>query len=397
LHNDTSLPAAKINGRLSGMVYTRDDALAKTVEQDIQSICRIECVAASVKQAIQAIHQGSIQVSFVHVAADDADNGMALVQQLRRADPQLEVFIIADRKDPDLILQGLRLGVQDVIIPTINGKGHVLSALQHSMKCEVGCNGFVYALFSLKGGQGVTTLSANLADQIQTLTGGRVLLLDLNLYLGDVAAIINITPDFTPFDLIRDLARMDENLLFSSLYRHSRGFYILPSPAAISDAERVDRDQISSMLTLLKRHFTNIVIDLPHDFSERTLAAAEASDRLMILLEPDLVSVKSAQQVLHFFQELNYGDDRMAFVLNRLSKNSVLQPEDVEMVLKQPLMATVSNDWSALARSTRKGDPLGVAHERRPITRDVHRLAAKLIGMAAPSARRGWLSRLLGQ
>ena len=31
------------------------------------------------------------------------------------------------------------------------------------------------------------------------LTGGRVLLLDLNLYLGDVGAVVNISPDFTPF------------------------------------------------------------------------------------------------------------------------------------------------------------------------------------------------------
>jgi pilus assembly protein CpaE len=377
-------------------VYTQKEALALAIERELLPICRIETATASIQKVLQRIEHGDVQTCFLHISGDDSDDGMALARQLRRAHPQLGVFIVADRKDPDLILQGLRLGIMDVIIPTANGAERFLPALQHALgrKAADGRNGFVYALFSLKGGQGVTALGVNLADQLQMLTGGRVLLLDLNLYLGDVGAVVNISPDFTPFDLIRDLARMDENLLLSSLYRHSRGFYILPSPSAISDAERVHRDQISAMINLLKRHFSHIVIDLPHDFSERTLAAAEALDRLMILVEPDLVSVKSAQQVLHFFQELNYGDDRMAFVLNRLSKSSVLQPEDIEMVLKQPLLSTVANDWTALARASRKGEPLGIAHGGRRITRDVHRLAVRLTGIAPPVERKGWLSWL---
>ena len=398
LQNRTPTPATDTNGRLKGLIYTRDETLGQAVEREVRPICHIEAVTASVQQVLQTIERGDAQTCFVHIPADDTDGGMALVGQLRRTHPELGVFIVADRKDPDLILQGLRLGILDVIVPAANGADRFLPAMQRALgrKGSESRNGFVYAMFSLKGGQGVTALSVNLADQLQRLTGGRVLLLDLNLYMGDVAAVVNIKPDFTPFDLIRDLTRMDENLLLSSLHRHSRGFYILPSPASISDADRVHRDQVSAMLQLLKRYFTHIVIDLPHEFSDRTLAAAEASDRLLIVVEPDLISVKSARQLLHFFQELNYGDDRTAFVLNRLSKSSVLQPEDVEMVLKQPLLATVANDWQALARAARKGEPLGIAHAGRRITRDVHHLATCLTGMTSSGSRRSFWSRLLG-
>ena len=59
----------------------------------------------------------------MHIAEDDNGNGMALVQQLRRNHPRQAVFVVTDRKDPDLILQGLRLGIMDVIIPTANGAG----------------------------------------------------------------------------------------------------------------------------------------------------------------------------------------------------------------------------------------------------------------------------------
>lgn len=381
--------------RLAGLVYTQDDDLGQAIGREVRPLCRIETVTGSVQDAIHAVGRGGIQACFVHITGEATDNGMALVRQLRRTHPENGVFIVADEKDPDLILQGLRMGVMDFILPAANGSERFLPALLKAMgRSAAECrNGFIYTFFSLKGGQGVTSVCVNLADRIQALTGGRVLLLDLNLYMGDVGTMVNAPPDFTPYDLIRDLSRMDEDLLFSSLYHHPRGFYVLPSPAAVSDAERVHRDQITAMLTLLKRHFAHIIIDLPHDLSERTLAAVEASDRLLILVEPDLVSVKSAQQVLEFFQELNYGDDRIAFVLNRLSKSSDLGPEDVQMVLKQPMLATVARDWQALARAARKGDPLAVSHGQKRIARDLHHLAADITGMAVAGSKPGLFGR----
>lgn len=383
------------SGRLTGMIYTKNQAMGQAVGQEVQPACRIAAVVASMGEALRAVEDDSIQACFVHVGGD-TDDGMSLVRQLRRTHPDKGVFIIAEKKDPDLILQGFRMGVVDVIPPTVNGNKRFLPPLQKALGVvsDQGRNGFVYALFSVKGGQGVTTLSLNLSDQIQDISSGRVLLMDLNLYMGDVAAAIDLAPDFTPFDLIRDLSRMDENLLLSSLHRHHRGFYVLPAPVSISDAESVNRDQVNAMLVLLKRHFSHIVIDLPHELSERTLAAAEASDQLLVLVEPNLMSVKSAQQVLTFFQELNYGDDRLAFVLNRLGKDSVMQSDDVSMVLKQPPIAIIANDWASLSKASRKGEPLGVNHERRRITRDIRKLAGHLTGIATTSEKKGWLGWL---
>ena len=393
MQNNAPQLVADSSGRLTGMVYTQDEALGKVIDQEVQPVCRIAAVTASKGEALRIVEDNGIQACFVHVCGD-TEEGMTLVGQLRRTHPEKGIFIVTDRKDPDLILQGFRLGAVDVIPPAVNGNGRFLPSLQKALGSQAGQgrNAFVYALFSIKGGQGVTSLSLNLADQIHDLAGGRVLLIDLNLYMGDVAAAIDLVPDFTPFDLIRDMSRMDENLLLSSLHHHERGFYVLPAPASISDAERINRDQISVMLALLKRHFNHIVIDLPHELSERTLAAAEASDQLLVLVEADLMSVKSAQQVLTFFQELNYGDDRLAFVLNRLGKDSVMQPDDVRMVLKQPLIASVANDWTALSKASRKGEPLSVNHGRRRITQDIRKLAGHLTGIATANERKGLLS-----
>ena len=363
-----------------GLLYSRDMSLAETLRAELRLVLGITLVTDSLQAVLHTLGESDIQTLFIHLPQGSSPQEMDFVAQLRRTRPALELYLILDRKDPDLLLQGLRLGVRDCIVPTTGETTPFLQAVQRSLnrEHEAGYNGFLYGCFSFKGGQGVTTISVNLSERIQQITGGRVLLLDLNLYMGDVRTMLPQVSGFTPFDLIQNISRMDENLLFSSLYHHPSGFFVLPSAEEISDAERVHRDQITDMIKVLKRYFTHIVIDLPHDFSEQTLTAMECADRVLLLVEPGLISIKSAQNVLTFFRELKYGEEKIALVLNRCDRKGALRPEDVEMVLKQPTFATVANDWTACEQASGKGDPLATLHPRRRITRDLHRLAERL-------------------
>lgn len=361
---------------------SRDTSLAETLQAELRQILSITVVTDSLQAVLQALRESDIQTLFIHLP-HDSGREMDFVAQLRRTHPALDLFLILDHKDPDLLLQGLRLGVRDCIVPTTGEATPYLQAVQRhrNREQETGGNGFIHACFSFKGGQGVTTLSVNLAERMQRITGGRVLLLDLNLYMGDVRTMLPQVTGFTPFDLIQNLSRMDENLLFSSLYHHPLGFFVLPSAEEISDADQVHREQITDMLQVLKRYFTHIIIDLPHNFSEQTLTAMACADRVLLLIEPGLISIKSAQNVLSFFRDLKYGEDKIALVLNRCDRKGALRPEDVEMVLKQPLFATIANDWTACEQASGKGEPLATLYPRRRISRDLHHLAERLTGM----------------
>lgn len=398
MHTDLSATTACEASILPrGLLLSRDPALGEALTTELRPVLAITLVTDAVQDLLHAVHDQDIRALFIQVTTESAERDMDIVVQLRRTHPEIDIYLILAKKDPDLLLQGLRLGVRDCIVPASGESSPFLQAVQRSLQRRdraTGCNGFVYGCYSLKGGQGVTTVSVNLADQIQQLTGGRVLLLDLNLYLGDMRTLLSLSSEFSPFDLIRDLSRMDENLLFSSLFHHPCGFHVLPAAVEISDAEQVHREQVAGMLQLLKRYFTHIVLDLPHDLSERTLAAIEETDRVVMLVEPGLVSVKSAQKVLTFFQELNYNDERIALVLNRADRKGSLQPEDVEMVLKHRLFATIGNDWTAFEQAAGKGEPLRMAHAGRRVNRDLCRLAVHLTGMMENGEKHGLRKRL---
>ncbi len=380
---------------VKGIIVTDDERLADVIGEEIRFICKIALKTPSPALALEKISTETIQVLYLHLDDGDTISLFALVEQVRRLQPDIRVFLVAAEKNSDHILQGLRLGIEDYIIVSEKEESAFLAPLQKAMGQEQpgSINGYIYSLFSMKGGQGVTSLCVNLADQIREVTGGRVLLLDLNLYLGGVNSALNCTHNCTAYDLIRDHERMDENLLFSSLFQHPHGFYVVPGPAEVSDAERIDRSQVIAMLTLLRRYFTYIVVDLPHDFTERTLATIEESDKLLIVVEPDLLSVKSVQQTLYFFQELNYTDTKIGVLLNRQDNKNVLQKEDIEIALQQPLFAAISNGWKTLSQAQKKGEPLSGTYRRQRVTQDIRAVAAKLTGISDTKGSLGLLQR----
>ncbi|MGI6655710.1 MAG: AAA family ATPase [Desulfobulbus sp.] len=389
-------PGPVLNPAPHGLALVRDPSLAMALVGELRPVLSIDLVDDSLQELARTLQNRTPSLLFLHPTSETADQDLEFADYVRRAHPDIDIYLILDRRDPEIILRALRLGIRDCILPGEGEPTPFLQAIRRTRSAPDTGGGFLYACHSLKGGQGVTTIAANLADQIRRVTGGQVLLADLNLCMGDLRSLLSITGACTPFDLIRDLGRMDENLLFSSLFHHENGFYVLPSPAEIGDAEVVSREQITALLALLKRHFTHIVIDLPHDLSERTLAALENADRILLPIEPGLIALKNAQKHVQFFRELGNDEEKIALILNRHSKRDTLQPEDMERVLGLPLFATIANDWTAFEQAADRGTLLADVHPKRRVTRDLHELALRLTGMNEAGAHPGFRSWFSG-
>lgn len=371
--------------RVKGVIVTKNASLGSQLAQEIRPVVDIVRTVGNNGACLSAVKEtqpGAVFVDLTEGGKADFD----LIRRLIRHLPGRPVFILAREKDPDLILDGLRSGVADFLVfPGSNGS--VLRAVQQALGNAEGRSGELIALFSLKGGQGVTSLSVNLADHLYRLTGEKVLLADLNLYRGDVGICLNMPPAYTGFDLIKDVDRMDHNLLFSSLSHHPNGFYVLTAPEEISDADQVSGDDVRRMLAPLLRYMDYVVVDLPHDLSERSLAVLDAADTVLLVAQQALPVIKSVQQTLEFFQELHYGEEKVRIVLNRLYKNSEFTPGDLARIFKRPVFATISNDYRSVMLAVNKGKPIGTLRQKTAISRDLRKLAGLLTGAAAPERR----------
>lgn len=317
-----------------------------------------------------------------------------LTMRIKKIQPGTQIFFINTTKNSDQIIQGFRTGISDFLEYPFKG-ADLEDSVRKALTPGAGAGAEIFTIFSLKGGIGVTTTAINLADHIHDLTGDKVLLLDLNLFMGDICSYLNIKTSYSPFDFIRDMDRMDKNLLFSSLYCHEKGFYILTTPEEISDSDSINKEQILKMLSILKQNFDYIIVDCAHDFSGRTLNVCTASDKVLVLTQQNIPTAKSVQKVIEFFKELNFSKESIRVVINRYLKTNDMNDNDLEAIFQQKIFFTIENNYPLLARAANKGLTLDQTGKNNKINKEMKKMAEKLTGIRAPQSG-GWKQLLPG-
>ncbi len=383
---------------IKGLLLSKDSELAENLSFKLRNT--IEFLVRELNDYIschEIIKENNLEAVFIDLQSkSDHKKALRLARQLRNKLPNIKMFFLGKEKDPDLILEGLRIGISDYLVPQDHETDILDLVMQSLMRGkEQPCMGKIYSLFSLKGGLGVTTLAVNLADHINKLSESKVILVDLNLYMGNVSNYLDFSIKYTPFNLLKDIERIDDNLLFSSLNRHECGFYLLGVSGEISDADQTQGGDITRMLEVLKAHADYIILDIPHDFSERSLAALEISNKIMVVVQQDIVSIKSAQRALEIFNNLNYSNEKVVALLNRFQKRNDITPKDVAGVLQHPVHSIIRNDFRVLLNTSNLGKTVDTMEPESNLNKDFSLLASRISGVRSQSVKRRSLKSFL--
>lgn len=200
----------------------------------------------------------------------------------------------------------------------------------------------VIAVFSLRGGVGVSTFATNLAVGLSQLWKEPVALVDMVLTMGQSALMLNLPLRNTWGDLAKiPSEELEGDLLQSVLLNHDSGVSVLAAPRTYVEGETVTPAIATRVLELLRGNFPYVVLDLPHDFRETTLAGLDAADEIIVLIAPELASVRAVVGALEVFDELGYGREKIRIVMNWTFERKGLARKDIENVMKHPIQYVV--------------------------------------------------------
>lgn len=229
--------------------------------------------------------------------------------------------------------------------------------------------------FSMKGGVGKTVISINLALSLAKLKNNpKVIIVDLNLYSGDVCSALNLKPQWTISDLAENIEFYSADDMEKILTHFSPNVKVLAAPLHPELAETITPEIIHKTLAILSEIADYIVIDCPSFFSQVILAAIEHADRFFLIATVDLLAIKSALICLQTLQLLNYPQRKIKFILNRSQSKVGISDREIERSLGIIIWATVPSD-KAVPTSVNMGLPLVENFPKSPVSRSFSRLA----------------------
>jgi pilus assembly protein CpaE len=181
-----------------------------------------------------------------------------------------------------------------------------------------GVRGYVTAVYSPRGGAGVTTLAVTLAVALAERHPDDAVLLDLDALFGHALSNLWLEPRGVLAQVSpATIQSLDRSGLEFYLRKHASSLRIMPSATRPEEGQSITGEHVRAALVNMRRHFAHIVLDLPHGFSEVTLAGLEMADRVLVVATPEPVVLRDVLECRRILGDvLRVPPERISYVLN---------------------------------------------------------------------------------
>lgn len=235
----------------------------------------------------------------------------------------------------------------------------------------------VYAFFSGKGGVGKTTICTNTAVYLAT-QGKKTLLIDLDLQFGDADMALDIIPNETIVDLVRDTNGISIDNLTSCSSTHASGLSVLASPTSPELAEYVQSNHAKAIIDVARNYFEYVIIDCGCALTDPVITALESSDDIFVVNDVNILSLKRAKLCQNVLQQISQ-QDKVKLIINKNVKKNNVKISDFENLLNMEAYAVISSDLKTVNNSLNSGQSLITFKPRSVIAKDIVNFANKLI------------------
>jgi pilus assembly protein CpaE len=353
-----------------------------------QNTVKLLDVVSDGSKAMPQVQQMRPDVVLVDALLQGRVKGLPLAEQILAAGYGIPVIILTVPQNPVATDPGK--GIHGVLAMPFSGFDlmNVISLVRKEY-AELSTTGSsrIYSVFAPKGGVGKTTIAFNLAVALGQ-ADQRTVLIDGALQFGDLRALLKVPVD-APSILDLPTDRVAESDLQDVLWRDPSGIDILLAPPRVEMAEMVTTRDVDKILSLLRRVYGAIVIDMSSALNDINLAFLDLSDTIVEIVTYDSTTIRNTVAVADAFRMIGYPASKVRYLVNRADSPGGIDPVDLERALGRVPEHRVVSDGMLVVTSNNEGVPFVLANPAAAISQDLHRVAAELLtahGIVRPAA-----------
>jgi len=318
--------------------------------------------------------------------------GLEILERLRRDSRfgHIPVIVITAKDELDEKLKAFELGADDYLVKPFQPeelvarmgilarRGKAMQIIQQMGTGQANTS-TVITLHSLRGGVGCSSLAINLGLALYKLWGKQTLLVDAVLTAGQIALMLDASSLASWENLVGiTSSNIDEELVKELASLHKSGVYYFASPKYPIASDTFSTDLLHLLIEKIRAQFEFVVIDTSHDFSDITIQMLNSADTILLIMAPEMASLRSAVSALEIYDRLEIPREKVRVALNNNSTNIVIKQAQLEKVLGMPIAFTFPYEAGEVARAINFGEPFMLSNPDLPLCLNLEKAAYAL-------------------
>jgi pilus assembly protein CpaE len=297
------------------------------------------------------------------------------------------VIAVAQRPTSTAILSAMRAGCTEFVsIPlnmvTLDGVFDRAESMHVAEQEHLAQRGSVQAILGAKGGAGATTLAVHLGVYLAHAHGKNTLLIDQHVELGHACVYLGIDGGGHHLsEVVRNLGRMDSELLQGFVAKHKSGLDVLSSPDSRT-ASPFHPDDLANTMEFLRGEYDYVVVDCDRTHPELNGTFVDAATQLYVVGTPDIASIRDLSRGVDKLLLVEAAADKIQVVINRFNTPHAISIEQIERAIRLPVSLKIPNEFPGLVRSANVGEPI-MPDESNPLSDAFANWADAVVGTPA--------------
>lgn len=297
---------------------------------------------------------------------------------------QTTVMVYSARLDSEMMLRCMRAGAREFLTfpVTANAIAEAMvraSARRSAARPGTKADGRLCVFTGAKGGAGVTTMATNFAVSVAKESGTKVLLIDLDLPLGDIALQLGLTAQYTTVDALQNSGRLDSNFLSRIVTKHSSGLSVLPAPGNFVPFDLVP-EAVNKLVQIARQEFDCIVVDAGSRFQLKGTLLFGPEAMVYLVSHVGITELRNSNRILSELFPANL--PKVEIILNRFSSSALgVDEEHITRALTRPAQWKIPEDRATVRETQNTATPLALGDSG--VARVIRQMARAACGLSA--------------
>jgi pilus assembly protein CpaE len=374
------------------VVLTADAHFEQQMRQTFSASPQIDLtlLQATVAGAGDRIEPDGATVIVIDLDAGRADEMLALERLAIRTGGRPPIVVVTEAFDAHVARTLIQMKIADFLVKPVSPAELVRTCARVVKPAAAeGVEAEIFTFVPAVGGAGVTTLAIQTA--LLLLSGGprgraSTCLVDLNLQHGACSDYLDLEPRLDLSEIEPRPDRLDKQLLEVMTAYHTSGLAVVAAPPQPAEMRSFDPDVVTRLLDLVSSNFEYVVIDMPRTWFSWTDDVLLGSNRLFIVSEMTVPSLKSTKHILAAIRARMSEGPRPQVIINRFEQRLFapgLKKNDIEQALGDDFVAAIPNNYRLVREAIDRGVPLDEVKRGNNITQELRKLIAPQSAKAA--------------